>query len=46
MAKEDLSTLGLGENSEYVRVASDEGKKEKEGFVAGTGVKVTKKWFT
>eukprot|EP01041_Mallomonas_annulata_P000287 gene287-521_t len=44
MAKEDLSGLGLGENAEYKRVPSEEGKKEKLGFVGGIGVRPGSKW--
>jgi hypothetical protein len=43
MMKEDLSNLGFGENPSYTRVQSDEGLKEKEGFISGTNVKASKK---
>ena len=43
MAKEELDHLGFGESQEYQRVIPDIGKREREGFVAGTGVKSSKK---
>ena len=47
MAEEDLTSLGFGEKREYVRKQSDEGVKESNGFIAGTGVRPSKKygWF-
>lgn len=45
MAKEELDKLGLGESQEYERVQPDYGKREREGFVAGTGVKSSGKGF-
>jgi hypothetical protein len=44
MKIEDLNTLGLGEDSSYTRMDANAGKKEQEGFVAGTGVKPSSKW--
>ena len=45
MATEDLKDLGLGDaNSSYVRV--DPGvEKETKGFLAGTGVRPSNKWW-
>ena len=44
MMPEDLSKLGYGEHANYVRVEpSDEASKEASGFVAGTGVKPSRK---
>jgi cytochrome c oxidase assembly protein subunit 19 len=45
MAKEDMKSLGLDTNSEYVRVQKPEGEKESKGFVAGLGVKAGKGWW-
>ena len=50
MKKEDLSTLGFGDNGEYERVQTDYGNsKEAKGFVAGAGIekgkKVSKSWW-
>lgn len=46
MAKENLDELGFGNSKEYVRMKSNEGEKEKTGFVAGTGVRASgKSWF-
>ena len=46
MAKEDLAQLGFGGKSEYIRVENNEGEKEKKGFIAGTGVAPSSKWFS
>mmetsp|Transcript_35403 Transcript_35403/g.36069 ORF Transcript_35403/g.36069 Transcript_35403/m.36069 type:complete len:112 (+) Transcript_35403:215-550(+) len=46
MAKEDLNNLGLGEDAVYKRLPSDEGQKEKSGFISGLGVKPSGRWFT
>ncbi len=43
MAKEEMSNLGF-ENGEYKRIVPEEGEKEKNGFVAGLGVKPSKRW--
>ena len=44
MAKEDLDNLGLGEkDAQYVRVAPPTGSKEKDGFLAGLGVRGSNK---
>jgi cytochrome c oxidase assembly protein subunit 19 len=45
MSNEDLSQLGFGEQATYVRAESKEGKKEAEGFIAGTGVRGSKKFL-
>lgn len=45
MNKEDLNDLGLGEDASYKRGDSNEGEKEKKGFVAGVNVNTSKKWF-
>jgi cytochrome c oxidase assembly protein subunit 19 len=45
MAKEDMKSLGLDTNSEYVRVQKPEGEKESKGFIAGLGVKAGKGWW-
>jgi len=45
MAKDDLSKLGLGETAIYERKAVLEGEKEGKGFIAGIGVKSSKKGF-
>ncbi len=45
MAKEELDSLGLGESGEYHRLEPELGKREKEGFVAGSGVKSSGKGF-
>lgn len=44
MAKEDMKSLGLETDSEYVRVQKPEGEKEAAGFVAGVNVKVKSWW--
>lgn len=44
MNKEDLNTLGLGINPEYIRTEVVEDVKEKKGFIAGLGVVGSKKW--
>lgn len=46
MAKEDLDNLGLGREAEYTRAPSEEGKKERAGFVGGLGVKPSWRWFS
>lgn len=43
MAKDDLNNIGLGETGTYLRVQREPGEKERNGFVAGTGVKASKK---
>lgn len=46
MAEENLDNLGFStEDPTYNRVFPVEGEKEKNGFVAGTGVAPSKKWF-
>jgi hypothetical protein len=45
MKEEDLEDLGLGKNKEYKRVESAEGQKERNGFVAGTGVRPSEKFM-
>jgi hypothetical protein len=45
MAKEELDRLGLGESEEYQRVQPELGKRERDGFVAGTGVRSSGKGF-
>ena len=46
MAKEDLKSLGLGDVPEYERLPSKEGERSAQGFIAGTGVKISKtSWF-
>jgi hypothetical protein len=45
MAKEELDRLGLGDIAEYQRVEPDLRKREREGFVAGSGVKSAGKGF-
>jgi hypothetical protein len=45
MAKEELDRLGLGESEEYQRVQPELGKRERDGFVAGTGVRSAGKGF-
>jgi cytochrome c oxidase assembly protein subunit 19 len=45
MAKEDMKSLGLGKEGEYVRVQKPDGEKEAAGFVSGLGVKAGKKWW-
>ena len=44
MRKEDLNNLGLGEDRTYTRVDPEAGKREAQGFVAGTGVRASSKW--
>ena len=44
MKKEDLNNLGLGEDRTYTRVDPEAGKREAQGFVAGTGVRASNKW--
>ena len=44
MMPEDLSNLGYGDQPNYIRVdASAETAKEASGFIAGTGVKPSRK---
>ena len=45
MVQEDLDRLGLGASEEYQRVQPDLGKRERDGFVAGTGVRSSGKGF-
>jgi len=48
MAKEDMNNLGLGDKERsYVRVNPNEGEKERQGFVAGKGVRSSNKgwWY-
>jgi cytochrome c oxidase assembly protein subunit 19 len=46
MAKEDLDTLGLGnENREYTRVKVSDRAKKENGFLAGLDVKASNKGF-
>jgi len=45
MAVDDLSKLGLGETCTYERKIVNEGEKEGKGFIAGIGVKSSKKGF-
>jgi hypothetical protein len=42
MMSENLENLGFGEQQTYVRLESQEGQKEKEGFLSGTGIKAGK----
>lgn len=44
MKAEDMNNLGLGEAGSYTRVESAAGRKESEGFIAGTGVRASSKW--
>jgi hypothetical protein len=44
MNKEDLNTLGLGANPQYIRTEVIEDEKEKKGFIAGLGVVGSNKW--
>ena len=45
MAKDDLNKLGLGETPVYERKIVNEGEKEGKGFIAGIGVKSSRKGF-
>lgn len=44
MAKDEMKNLGF-DHGEYKRAPSMEGAKEREGFVAGLGVKGSR-WFS
>ena len=46
MAKEDLSSLGLGDHRQYERVETrEQDRKENKGFVAGIGVRGSNKCY-
>jgi hypothetical protein len=46
MAKEEIGNLGLDEKAQYQRITIDhENSKERNGFIAGTGVQPSSKRF-